>query len=259
MRVGGEKAGKILIVLHQEHSSPGRVGQLLRESGFSLDIKRPPLGDQLPDSLAEHDGVVVFGGPMSANDEDDFVRRETDWISVPLRENKPFLGICLGAQMLVNLLGGEVKGRDDGLVEIGWYPLKPTEQGRSLLHWPEMVYQFHREGFSLPSGAELLATAEHYPNQAFRYGENAWGVQFHAELTRVMMQRWVVRGAHRLVLPGAQPACEHLHGRLVWDAQLRQWLVDFLDLVFSRACARAATADRTAETERCAAVRLAEV
>lgn len=143
---GGENTGKILIVLHQERSSPGRVGQLLQESGYTLDIRRPPLGGRLPDTLAEHDGAVVFGGPMSANDTEEFVRHETDWISVPLRENKPFLGICLGAQMLVNHLGGQVEGRDDGLVEIGWYPLQPTEEGRRLLHWPQMVYQFHREG-----------------------------------------------------------------------------------------------------------------
>ena len=224
--------GQILIVLHQEMSSPGRVGQLLAAAGFHLDIRRPPLGDALPSTLADHSGAVVFGGPMSANDGDEFVRRETDWLSVPLREDKPLLGICLGAQMLVNHLGGRVAGHDDGLVEIGWYPLRATPEGKSLLDWPDMVYQFHREGFSLPSGATLLASAEHYPNQAFRYGRNAWGIQFHAELTRVMMQRWVVRGAHRFVLPGAQDGRDHLAGRMLWDMRLRRWLEDFLALIF---------------------------
>ena len=223
---------KILTVLHQEHSSPGRVGQLLVAAGFDLDIRRPPLGDPLPQTLAEHAGAVVFGGPMSANDKDEFVRRETDWLGVPLKENKPFLGICLGAQMLCKHLGGHVEGHGEGLVEIGWYPIRPTAEGRTLMHWPEMVYQFHREGFTLPSGATLLATADTYRNQAFRYGENAWGVQFHAELTRAMMHRWVVRGAHRFVLPGAQGGLEHLEGRMIWDRHLRQWLVEFLDLVF---------------------------
>lgn len=229
----GDK-GKILIVLHQETSSPGRVGQLLSAAGFHLDIRRPPLGDPLPDTLADHAGAVVFGGPMSANDPDEFVRRETDWMAVPLKEDKPFLGICLGAQMLVNHLGGRVQGHEKGLVEIGWYPIKATEDGTSLMEWPDMVYQFHREGFSLPSGATLLASAEHYPNQAFRYGNNAWGIQFHAELTRVMMQRWVVRGAQRFVLPGAQAGREHLYGRLLWDMKLKRWLEDFLALIFER-------------------------
>ena len=224
--------GKILIVLHQELSSPGRVGQLLAAAGFHLDICRPPLGDELPETLADHRGAVIFGGPMSANDPEEFVKRETDWLAVPLRENKPFLGICLGAQMLVNHLGGKVGPRDDGLVEIGWYPLQATEAGSGLLDWPDMVYQFHREGFSLPSGATLLAEAADYPNQAFRYGDNAWGIQFHAELTRVMMQRWVVHGAERFVLPGAQAGREHLAGRMLWDMKLKRWLGDFLGLIF---------------------------
>ena len=142
---------KILIVLHQELSSPGRVGQMLQTKGFALDIRRPPLGEQLPDSLSGHAGAVIFGGPMSANDPDEFVSRETDWLAVPLAENKPFLGICLGAQMLVNHLGGTVAGHPDGIVEVGWYPLQATEAGRALMDWPEMTYQFHREGFTLPS------------------------------------------------------------------------------------------------------------
>ena len=166
---------RILVVLHQEGSSPGRVGQLLHAEGFDLDIRRPPLGDPLPETLADHAGAVVFGGPMSANDEDEFVRRETDWLAVPLGEDKPFLGICLGAQMLVNHLGGRVDGHHEGLVEIGWYPLRATDQGKALMHWPEMVYQFHREGFTLPAGATLLATSDTYPNQAFRYGRECLG------------------------------------------------------------------------------------
>jgi GMP synthase (glutamine-hydrolysing) len=224
--------GKILIVLHQERSSPGRVGQLLTAAGFQLDIRRPPLGDGLPETLGDHRGAVVFGGPMSANDPDEFVRRETDWLAVPLAEEKPFLGICLGAQMLVNHLGGEVRSRNDGGVEIGWYPIEATEAGRSLMDWPDMVYQFHREGFSLPSGATLLAGADAYPNQAFRYGKKAYGIQFHAELTRAMMHSWVVRGAQRFELPGAQNGHEHLAGRLLWDIKLKRWLEEFLALIF---------------------------
>jgi len=227
-----ERRPKILTVLHQEGSSPGRVGQMLQAAGFDLDIRRPPLGDALPETLSQHAGAVIFGGPMSANDPDEFVKRETDWLTVPLAENKPFLGICLGAQMLVNHLGGTVGGRDDGKVEIGWYPLRATEAGRSVFDWPDMVYQFHREGFSLPSGATLLATGDDYENQAFRFGDKAWGIQFHAELTRVMMHRWVVRGAHRFELPGAQVGRSHLEGRMIWDRRLKAWLGEFLGTVF---------------------------
>src|SRR6195256_6631722 len=70
----------VLIVLHQETSSPGRVGNALRALGYSLDIRRPRFGDPLPETLGGHAGAVIFGGPMSANDPDDFVRQEIDWI-----------------------------------------------------------------------------------------------------------------------------------------------------------------------------------
>ncbi len=224
----------VLIVLHQERSSPGRVGQMLEEKGYPLDIRRPVLGEDLPKTLANHAGAVVFGGPMSANDPDDYIKTEINWLDVPLKENKPFLGICLGAQMLVRHLGGKVEADREERTEIGWYPIRPTEHGRLLMHWPKMVYHFHREGFSLPHRANLLATGDIYPNQAFRYGENAWAVQFHAELTRAMMHRWVVHGAHRFVLPNAQQGREHLEGRMIFDAPLRAWLSDFLDLIFER-------------------------
>lgn len=224
----------VLIVLHQERSSPGRVGQMLEEKGYPLDIRRPVLGQDLPKTLEDHAGAVVFGGPMSANDPDDYIKTEINWLDVPLKEDKPFLGICLGAQMLVRHLGGKVEADREERTEIGWYPIHPTEHGRLLMHWPKMVYHFHREGFSLPRGAKLLATGDVYPNQAFRYGENAWAVQFHAELTRAMMHRWVIHGAHRFVLPNAQQGREHLEGRMIFDAPLRAWLSDFLDRIFER-------------------------
>lgn len=222
----------ILVVLHQERSSPGRVGQMLMEKGFPLDIRRPALGDPLPKTLAGHSGAVIFGGPMSANDPEDYVKAEIDWISVPLTEGKPFFGICLGAQMLVKNLGGRVEPHGEGHTEIGWYPIAPTDEGRALLPWPEHVYHFHMEGFDLPADATLLATGPTYPNQAFRYGRNAYGIQFHAELTRAMMQRWVVHGAHRFDMPNAQVGRAHLEGRLLHDAPLKAWLSQFLDLIF---------------------------
>src|SRR5712691_485050 len=127
----------ILIVLHQEHSTPGRIGHALKSRGYHLDIRRPRYGDPLPDTLAAHAGAVIFGGPQSANDTEEFVRREIDWIGVPLTEKKPFLGICLGAQMLARNLGTRVSYHPDGQVEVGYYPIRPTEAGRAVCgRWP---------------------------------------------------------------------------------------------------------------------------
>ncbi len=219
----------ILIVLHRDNSAPGRVGQALQQRGYPLDIRRPCFGDPLPDTLAEHAGVAIFGGPMSANDTDEFVRRETDWIAVPLAERKPFLGICLGAQMLARQLGGRVYPHAQGQAEIGYYPIRPTELGRALCDpWPEQVYQWHREGFDLPSGAHLLAEGDTFPVQAFRTG-SAYAVQFHPEVTHHTICRWTVRGHERTFLPGAKQRAAHFADRAVYDPAGRAWLTAFLD------------------------------
>ena len=221
----------ILIILHQEHSTPGRVGQKLLERGYQLDIRRPPLGCDLPDTLEEHAGAVMFGGPMSAYDDEPFLKRETDWIGVPLKEDKPFLGLCLGAQLLAQHMGAAVKPDPHGRVEVGYYPIEPTPEGEALIHWPRMVYQWHRDGFELPSGATRLAGADGpFPEQAFLAGSSAFGLQFHPELTFAMTYRWTVKGAERLKQPGAQTRREHIEGRLLYDAAVDAWLDAFLDL-----------------------------
>ena len=104
----------ILIVLHQEHSTPGRVGYSLHRLGYRLDVRRPRFGDSLPQTMRDHAAAVIFGGPMSANDEDEFIQREIDWTTVPLNEDKPFLGICLGAQMFARALGARVFPHPEG-------------------------------------------------------------------------------------------------------------------------------------------------
>ncbi|QFU15118.1 glutamine amidotransferase [Microvirga thermotolerans] len=224
----------VLIVLHQEHSTPGRVGRLLQERGHALDIRRPRYGDPLPETLAGHAGAIIFGGPMSANDGDGFVKAEIDWIRIPLRENKPFLGLCLGAQMLAKHLGARVWEHPDGRAEIGYYPLVPTPAGAALseawkVPWPSHVYHWHREGFDCPSGADMLATGDDFPTQAIRAGAAAYGLQFHPEVTHAMICRWTVRAAERLAMPGAQDRARQIEGRFLYDPQVSLWLDRFLD------------------------------
>jgi GMP synthase (glutamine-hydrolysing) len=219
----------VLMILHQEHSTCGRIGQHFSARGVALDIRRPRLGDALPDTLCDHAGAVIFGGPMSANDSDEAIRRETDWIRVPLIENKPLLGICLGAQMLARHLGTGVAPHPAGMAEVGYYAIRPTTVGRALVPmWPDHVYQWHREGFELPAGAELLAEGDTFPVQAFRLGA-AYAIQFHPEVTHLMMCRWTTRGHERTLLPGAKRRAEHFADRPVYDPAVRRWLAEFLD------------------------------
>ncbi len=226
----------VLIVLHQEHSTPGRLGMRLRRRGYPLDIRRPRFGDPLPDTLEAHAGAIIFGGSMSVNDGDEYLRREIDWISVPLREQAPFLGLCLGAQMLARQLGAAVAPHADGHVEIGWYDIAPTAAGSALMPWPDRVHQFHREGFGLPVGATLLAegAAETFPNQAFAYGAAAFGLQFHVELTATMINRWTLKLHEQPLPPGAQHRPDHFEGRRLHDGKTAAFVNSFLDTWLAR-------------------------
>lgn len=220
---------KVLLVVHQERSDPGRVALRLRTMGYRPEICRPACGDSLPDSLEDHVGFAVFGGPMSANDDhEDFIRAELDWIPKVVESGKPFLGICLGAQLLARALGAKVYPHPEGIYEIGYFPVRATPAGRDAFDEEMQVFQWHKEGFDLPDGAELLAEGDYYPNQAFRYGANAYGIQFHPEVTEAINRRWLKGGAHRLVEPGAQPADEQLEKRARYDPYVDRWLDRFL-------------------------------
>jgi GMP synthase (glutamine-hydrolysing) len=158
---------------------------------------------------------------MSANDPDDYIRQEIEWIGVPLKERKPFLGICLGAQMLARHLGAPVAPHPEA-VEIGYFPLQPAHP--SARDWPQRIYHWHAEGFELPSGSRLLATSDgHFPNQAFAY-DHALGLQFHPEITLAMVHRWTTRGARRLSAKGAQPREHQLTDHIVHAPVVQAWL-----------------------------------
>ncbi len=228
---GNSKDGEkhpILIILHQKVSTPGCIGRWLESHGFSLDIRRPRFDDPLPETLEAHSGAIIFGGPMSANDKDDFIRREIDWIAVPLKEEKPFFGVCLGAQMLTKHLGGEVGPHPQGQVEMGYYEISPTPVSKSQFAWPAQVYQWHSEGFSLPTGAKLLAENDVFENQAFSYGPAAFGVQFHPEITTSLVDAWTTRSGYKLSMPGAKPREAHFAGHRQFGPQVKLWLDSFL-------------------------------
>ncbi|MGB3139041.1 MAG: glutamine amidotransferase, partial [Nodosilinea sp.] len=218
----------VLVVVHQSTSSPGRVGDVLQALGFSLDVRCPALGHSLPATMHGHSAAVVFGGPMSANDDLDYIRQELDWIDLALASEKPYLGICLGAQLLARALGAAVLPHPQGQREIGYYPIMPTPAGQALLPGPLMVYQWHQEGFTLPQGSELLATGSTFPHQAFRYGRRAYGFQFHPEIIASMVNHWTTEGADQLTCPGAQPRVRHISQHRLYGPAVKHWLRQFL-------------------------------
>ncbi|HEY9763144.1 MAG TPA: glutamine amidotransferase [Trichocoleus sp.] len=221
---------QILVVVHQETSDPGLVGQLLQELGYTLDLRCPAIGQALPHNLAPYSGVIVMGGPMSANDDQHlpFIRDELAWIPTVLSSETPYLGICLGAQMLARVLGSRVAPHPEGLREIGYFPLRPTSASRQVFTQPMHVYHWHQEGFELPEGCDLLAVGETFPNQAFRYGDRTYGLQFHPEITAALIDHWTTQAADQLTLPGAQPKSLHLDQHNLYHEAVENWLRSFL-------------------------------
>jgi len=227
-------APQILMVVHQESSDPGLVGEMLSQRGYQLDIRCPAQGDRLPPSMEHHQAAVIFGGPMSANDDNTlpFIKAELDWIPIPLGADKPFLGICLGAQLLARALGATVAPHSEERAEIGYFPLFATEKGHSIMKGLSHVYHWHQEGFELPSSATLLATGHTFPHQAFRYGEQVYGLQFHPEINQGIMERWITKAADQLdqlTGQGAQPRDEHFQNHAHHGPGVKVWLDQFLD------------------------------
>ncbi len=223
------RAKKILLIMHQARSDPGRVGEMLRTLGYELDIRIPAIGHELPSDPKEHHGVVIFGGPMSANDDhENYILDETRYVERLLLTDTPYLGICLGAQIMARVLNARVERHPEGLMEIGYYVVEPTAEGSSYFDKHLHAYQWHKEGFELPDQCELLATGEHFENQAFRFGTKAYGIQFHPEVTEAMNRRWLSKASHMLKEPGTKSAEEQLKDRAKHDVEMNDWAWRFL-------------------------------
>jgi len=221
-----------LFILHQKTSEAGDIANKLKIRGFNFEIRRPSLGDSLPTNLNNYSAIVVFGGPMSANDNNEFMKKEIDWIGQVLQSEVPFLGICLGAQILVKYLGCKVEKNPNEISEIGFYKIQPTENGIKMFQSQDVFYQFHTEGFELPSGCELLAKGDIFTNQAFRY-KNCYGLQFHPEVNIYLHLKWLflvlIKKPHILFKNGAQNIFYQLWLRIKYNSSISRWLDNFLD------------------------------
>lgn len=182
---------KIAVFRHVPFEHLGRIAPALGAAGLSWEYvdlfagQKPPEADRLA-------GVISMGGPMSANDPLDCLTAERRVLEIAAAKGIPVLGVCLGAQMLARALGAPVYRNP--VKEIGWFPVTFTPAARQdpLFHGlaSETVFHWHGETFDLPAGAEWLAFSEVCRNQAWRYGDNAFGLQFHLEATPDMVAGW---------------------------------------------------------------------
>lgn len=228
--MGREAKGKVLLVVHAAGPRIDRVSQRIAERGYEVRWWHCHRGDALPGPDAGYDALVVYGGPQSANDAEsvDYLAEEIRGIERWVAAEKPFLGLCLGGQLLCRALGGHVAPHPEGRWEVGYEPIRATPAGAGLFPEELQVYHWHKEGFSVPEGCELLATGETFPNQAFRYGASAYALQFHPEVTPAIMARWTEKAAHCLEEPGAQPAAKQFCDSQRYHAPLGAWLEGFL-------------------------------
>ncbi|MDP2697195.1 GMP synthase [Thalassospira sp.] len=219
---------RIIMVFNSATGQPGRIGSVLHRHGFEFDIRRPGEGDELPRDLSGYHAAIVFGGPMSANDDDlPNIARIMAWLPHVVASDVRYLGVCLGAQLMARHLGAAVLPHPAGQTEIGYYPVYATGAGRD--HFPDelVVYHWHREGFDLPPGAELLARGTVFPHQAYRVGNRIWGLQFHPEVDDEIHERWLRDAVEKTALPNAQNPDQQRAGRIRYDEALGAWFKDF--------------------------------
>ncbi len=219
---------KILTIIHKETSVAGLVGSKLIDQGYQLDIRAPIFGEPLPDDLENYAAALVFGGPMSINDDEPYLHKELAWIQQVLAAGLPYLGICLGAQMLAKVLGAKVTHHDDALEEIGYYSVYATAAGAGLFPPQMKIYQWHKEGFELPDEAVLLARGDTFANQAFRWGDRTYGLQFHPEMTTEMVDFWSTHGTDLIGAPDTQTRPVQLQNHRRYSAAVDRWLETFL-------------------------------
>ncbi len=223
--------GIVILIDQPVGQRDDRASEYLAAQGYQVQWCSPGKGDVLPVPGPEHVGVMVYGGAESANDDNEkpFLRAELDFIESWLATGKPFLGFCLGAQLLSRVLGGRVEPHPEGLYEIGYVPVQAAPGAGGFLDGVSHVYHWHHEGFTLPAGATLLAEGPVFPNQAFRYGADVYGLQFHPEIPVAVMSRWMIEAGDHLARPNAHSKERQLADAKRYDAALEAWMCRFLD------------------------------
>ncbi len=221
-----------VVLLRHSRERDDLAAQFVAANGLQPLNVHPAHGDRLPDphdsSLA---AAIVYGGLESANDSrrDSSIPSELAWIERWLGTEKPYFGICLGGQMLAKVLGSRVSRHAQGLHEVGYTAVQPLADATEFLPERRHFYQWHNEAFEIPAGCRKLASGEVYENQAFVYHDNAYGVQFHPEVTRGMLRHWLHSAGHLLAdAPGAQPPERQLRDEKEFTPTVQRWLHGFL-------------------------------
>jgi GMP synthase (glutamine-hydrolysing) len=210
---------------HAPHEGAGKIEDWAKLRGYTFTRSALFNGDPLPD-IDEVDLLVVMGGAMNVYQHRDFpwLVPEKQFLQRVLARDQAMLGICLGAQLIADALGGKIFQNDEK--EIGWFPVDFIDRGWPFDGFPERptVFHWHGDTFDLPHGARWIARSEGCGNQAYLYGERVVGLQFHIEVTPEAVAGFLV-GAENELQPGrfVQTAAQIAAAQVdltPWDAGL---------------------------------------
>ena len=232
---------RIHIIQHVAFEGPGAIAGWALERGHSITVTEQFRGGKLPPADAL-DFLVIMGGPMGANDDAQFawMAAQKRLIAEALRKGKAILGVCLGSQLLAQVMGARVYRNRER--EIGWFPVRLTAEATASRLFsglpPEMTaLHWHGDTFDLPQGAARLAESDLCRNQAFELDGRALGLQFHLEVQPEGLERLIANSASDLAVPG--PAVQTAD-QMRAAAHCAQALRPVLDTILDRLAGAAA-------------------
>lgn len=206
---------RIVVFQHVAAEPLGTLDPLIRARGHRIRFHNFERSPEAQPDIDRYRGLIVLGGPMNVCDhpQPGHLVTELRAIERALHQGKPVLGICLGAQLLAHVLGAPVRRHVQP--EIGWYDIHTTAEGRAdpvlrPLGAMTPVFQWHGCTYDLPDGAVQLARSDSCEQQAFRWGDKAYGFQFHLETDTALIERWLALPHHGAELARAGlPHDEH--------------------------------------------------
>ncbi len=185
----------ILVIQHIPIEGPETLGDFLKARDFAIQTVDLSRGEKLPADFSALQAVVCLGGPMNVYEEEKypFLKDENHFIMRALEEKIPFLGICLGAQLLAKACGAKVV--KNPVKEVGFSEIRLTGEGKKDPLFAGVVerfnvFQWHEDAFAIPQAGHWLAKSPACGHQAFRIGPTAYGLQFHVEITDKSIKEW---------------------------------------------------------------------
>lgn len=198
----------ITVFRHSDSSSLGNLAPAIQARGIECDMVTAYRADLEKFDALKDDLVIFLGGNCGVYQADmfPFINQELRIIEDRLKNDLPVLGICLGGQLIAKALGADVRQGQQGM-EVLWSPINLTAEGEDsvLSHLGSdktNMTHFHRDTFDIPQGATLLGSSKLYRNQAFSYGSNILGLQFHPEVNYDIVTNWEVNGMSSMAARG---------------------------------------------------------